>query len=201
MSLKSSETAIILIEYQNEFATEGGGLHDAVKGEMERTEMLKNTLALVDAARTRDIKVVHAPITFADDHSDSPQLDFGILKNVREGGLFKASAWGGQLIDGLKPQLNDLVVEGKKGLCAFSGTNLESLLRDNNIKNVAIGGFLTNCCVESTMRTAYERSFNVFTLTECTAATSKEEYDSSVNHTWQMFSQPVTNSELLAQIE
>jgi hypothetical protein len=29
----------------------------------------------------------------------------------------------------------------------------------------------TNCCVESTMRAAYEAGFKVFTLTDCCAAT------------------------------
>ena len=37
-----------------------------------------------------------------------------------------------------------------------------------------LGGLLTNCCVESTMRTAFEKGFNVVTLKDCTAATSEE---------------------------
>ena len=40
---------------------------------------------------------------------------------------------------------------------------------------VAIAGFLTNCCVESTMRTAYEKGFDVYTLTDCTATVSEDE--------------------------
>ena len=38
-----SKTAVVLIEYQNEFTTEGGKLHEAVKGVMESTGMLNNT--------------------------------------------------------------------------------------------------------------------------------------------------------------
>ena len=30
-------TALVLIEYQNDFTSKGGTLHDAVKGVMERT--------------------------------------------------------------------------------------------------------------------------------------------------------------------
>ena len=29
--------------------------------------------------------------------SSLPQVEFGILKNVKDGGLFKASAWGGAI--------------------------------------------------------------------------------------------------------
>ena len=44
-------TAVVLIEYQNDFATEGGGLHDAVRPVMEKTDMLANTARIVEAAR------------------------------------------------------------------------------------------------------------------------------------------------------
>jgi hypothetical protein len=36
-SLDPEETAFVFIEYQNEFATEGGKLHDAVKDCMDKT--------------------------------------------------------------------------------------------------------------------------------------------------------------------
>ena len=72
------------------------------------------------------------------------------------------------------PQAGDLVVEGKKGLDAFPGTNLEALLKENGIETLALCGFLTNCCVESSMRTAYEKGFNTVTLTDCCATTSAE---------------------------
>jgi len=45
---------------------------------------------------------------------------------------------------------------------------------------VALGGFLTNCCVESTMRSAHERGREVDTLTDCVAATSQEEHDNAI---------------------
>ncbi len=45
------------------------------------------------------------------------------------------------------------------------------ILRQRGIQNIALGGFLTNCCVESTMRSAYERGYNVITLKDCCAAT------------------------------
>ena len=37
LTLNPSKTALILIEYQNEFTTPGGKLHEAVKDVMEKT--------------------------------------------------------------------------------------------------------------------------------------------------------------------
>jgi outer membrane protein W len=45
--MNKKETAILLIEYQNDFTSKGGIFHDAVKGIMEQTNMLSNTVALV----------------------------------------------------------------------------------------------------------------------------------------------------------
>merc|ERR1712046_365599 len=85
----------------------------------------------------------------------------------------------------------DVVVKGKKGLDAFPGTDLESQLVANRIETVVLGGFLTNCCVESTMRTAYEKGFNVITLTDATATTSAAG-QAVTEGSYGMFSTPMT---------
>jgi ureidoacrylate peracid hydrolase len=94
----------------------------------------------------------------------------------------------------MTPSPEDIIVKGKSGLCGFYSTNLDFLLRQRNIKNVVIGGLLTNCCVESTMRTAYEAGYQVYTLTDCTAAIGVDAHDSMYKHNAGMFS-TVTNSE------
>ena len=78
--------------------------------------------------------------------------------------LFTEGSWNADFEESMIPQAGDLVVEGKKGLDAFPGTNLEALLKENGIETLALCGFLTNCCVESSMRTAYEKGFNTVTL-------------------------------------
>jgi nicotinamidase-related amidase len=45
------KTALVLIEYQNDFTSEGGTLHQAVKPVMDSTNMLANTVETVAKAR------------------------------------------------------------------------------------------------------------------------------------------------------
>ncbi len=87
------------------------------------------------------------------------------------------------------------MLEGKRGLDAFASTNLDFILRSKGIERVVIGGFLTNCCVESTMRSAYEKGFEVVTLTDCVAATSQEEHDNAIRYDFPMFSKPMTGKD------
>ena len=52
-AIDASKTALLLVEYQNEFTTEGGKLHDAVKESMAATGMLERSAKLADEARNK----------------------------------------------------------------------------------------------------------------------------------------------------
>ena len=60
MEIDPTTTAVVLIEYQNDFASEGGALHDAVKDVMAETGMLDNTRRLVDQDRSAGATIIHA---------------------------------------------------------------------------------------------------------------------------------------------
>ena len=94
----------------------------------------------------------------------------------------------------------DKVVEGKKGLDAFPNTNLEALLAEAGAETLVLMGFLTNCCVESTMRTACEKGYNVVTITDGCATTSAEGHKAATEGTFGMFSSPMTAEEFLAKL-
>ena len=197
---KAETTAVVFIEMQNEFTTEGGKLHDSVKANMASTNLLENSEALLKNARAAGVKVMHIAIIFKEDMSDNPNKGLGILKGCNDGKLFIEGTWGAQFHEKLSPQEGDIVVNGKKGLDAFPGSELEGKLKEHNITTVAFGGFLTNCCVESTMRTAYEKGYNVIGLTDCTATNSEEGYKASVAGTWNFFSAPMTSTQFLEKL-
>ncbi len=200
MSLNPAETALVLIEFQNDFTTAGGALHGAVADVMERTGMLGNTIAAVEQARKAGATVIHAPISFVEGYGEISAKPYGILAGVVESNAFVKGSWGARIVADLTPTAGDIVVEGKRGLDAFMSTNLDFILRSKGIRNVALSGFLTNCCVESTMRTAYEKGFNVLTLTDCVAATSAEEHDNAITKDYPMFSHPVVSKEFVAAL-
>jgi nicotinamidase-related amidase len=197
VNLDPQTTALVLIEFQNEFTSEGGVLHKAVSEVMGQTNMLANTVKLVEAARKKGVTIMHAPITFKPGYGELTKHPYGILKGVVDGKAFVKDTWGAAIVDALAPAPGDIVIEGKRGLDTFASTNIDFILRSKGIKTVILGGFLTNCCVESTMRTAYEHGFEVITLTDCTAATSPEEHKNALKFDFPMFSKPMPSTELL----
>jgi nicotinamidase-related amidase len=200
LPLDPATTAIVLIEFQNEFVSEGGALHPAVAPVMEKTGMLANTVALVDAARTAGVTIMHAPITFAPGYGELSRHPYGILKGVVDGNAFVKGTWGAAIVEDLTPDENDILIEGKRGLDTFATTNLDFILRARGITTVILAGFLTNCCVESTMRSAYENGYRVITLTDCMAATSAEEHDNAIAYDFPMFSLPMESTKVKAAL-
>jgi ureidoacrylate peracid hydrolase len=145
--------------------------------------------------------VMHAPITFAQGYNEISDHPYGILKGVVDGNAFVKDSWGAAIVDELAPQEGDIVVEGKRGLDTFASTNLDFILRSKGIKTIALGGFLTNCCVESTMRSGYENGYQVITLSDCVAATSPEEHDNALKYDFPMFSQSMSSSDFIAELD
>ncbi len=194
-------TALLLIEYQNDFVSEGGAQHDAVKAVMADTDMLAHSRSVVEQARARGVTVMHAPISFAPGYPEVPSDAYGILAGIVGAQAFRKGSWGVAIADAMAPAEDDIVIEGKRGLDCFASTNIDFILRQRGITDLVIAGFLTNCCVESTMRSAYERGFRVITLTDCTATLSPEEQDAAVTKNFPMFSRPMTHDAFLGELE
>merc|ERR1719378_1149122 len=129
-----------------------------------------------------------------------PEQGAGHPGGLRQGQPLHQGTWNSEFCSEMAPAAGDLVVSGKKGLDAFPNTNLEALLREKGVETVVLMGFLTNCCVESTMRTACEKGFNVVTLTDCCATTSEEGHAAATAGTFGMFSSPMSAADFAAKL-
>jgi len=200
-TLDPKETAAVFIEFQNEFTTEGGKLYDAVKPCLEKEGTLANGAKVLEAARANGLTVMHCPIAFEKGHNEISDVPYGILAGVKDGEAFLEGSWNAEICDSMKPKEGEMVVKGKTGLCGFKSTNLDFLLRQKGIKNVVMCGFLTNCCVESSMRTAYENGYKVYTVKDACAATSVEGHEATYEHNFGMFSIPTNTEEVVGAMK
>jgi ureidoacrylate peracid hydrolase len=200
MTIDPKTTALLLIEYQNDFTSEGGALHSGVKPVMESTNMLSNTAHAATMARAAGVTVMFVPISFAEGFREITPEPYGILKGVVEANAFVRGTWGAQIVDSLSPSSEDIIIEGKRGLDTFASTNLDFILRSRGIKTLVVAGFLTNCCVESTARTGYEKGFSVVALSDCAATLSEEEQHFTFEKNLPMFARILTHTEFLSEL-
>ena len=163
-------TALVLIEFQNDFTTPGGVFHDAVKDVMRIGDILANTATTVQQARKLGVKIIHLPIQFAEGYPELTTRDYGILKGVADGSAFRTGSWGAEITEAVGREAGDILV---------------------------VAGFLTNCCVEGTVRSGYEKGYNVVTLSDCTATFTSEQQQAAEQFTLPMFSQVLQHTQFL----
>lgn len=67
--MKASETAIVLIEFQNDFCKEGGALYEGVKEHINANNTIKNAEDCIKKARGKCLTLL-VPILFEEDYCD-----------------------------------------------------------------------------------------------------------------------------------
>jgi nicotinamidase-related amidase len=160
-------------------------------------DILANTATTVQQARKLGVKIIHLPIQFAEGYPELTTRDYGILKGVADGSAFRTGSWGAEITEAVGREAGDILVEGKRGLDGFATTGLDLVLRNNGIQNLVVAGFLTNCCVEGTVRSGYEKGYNVVTLSDCTATFTSEQQQAAEQFTLPMFSQVLQHTQFL----
>jgi len=159
------ETALIVVDMQNAYASKGGYL-DLAGFDIEGAAGVIDRIALaVEAARRAGVTVVFfqngwdAQYTEAGGAGSPNWWKSNALKTMRErpelqGTLLAKGTWDYALVDRLKPQPGDIVIE-KPRYSAFYNTALDSMLRARGVKTLAFCGIATNVCVESTLRDGF----------------------------------------------
>ena len=198
--MKAKETAVILIEFQNDFCKDGGKLYDGVKDEISRQGTIPNAVKLAEGAREKGAMILHTPFVFNEKYFEDHSM-VGIVQAVADGNALRKGTWGAEIIEELKPKKGDQVVTGKCTLCGFNNTDLEQIIKEANLKNVVIGGFLTNFCVESTARTAYDKGYSVTVIKDATAANSSEEQNYVEEKIIPLLGQTLSVDQFLSQLE
>ena len=194
-------TAVVLIDVDNDFLSDDGKLNGAIKSVLDSNQVIANINKLINGARSVGAKVIHVPIVFSTDYREMGDNPYGIFKVVKDTGAFQRGSWGANVADNLDVDVNDIIIDNKSGTCAFATTDLDEVLKQNGITNIILGGLLTNICIETTMRTAYDKGYKVFAITDCCATVSDEQQQASITNNWPMFSIPLTTDELLNQLE
>ena len=161
MIVNNSKSAILLIEFQNQW-TKKGFYNWLIKKQLNTRNVLENTNSLINNARNHGIKIIHAPLII------DPKNKKGWLAFLTFGRVFTKGTWKSEISDDLFRK-GDIIVKGRYAFDAFIGSNLYSILNDNGIENVFICGFTTDQCVAKTMRTMIKKKFNVFMVSDCTA--------------------------------
>lgn len=193
---KLNNKALILIGYQNDYFSPEGILHSVIEESSRATGVLENTIQLLRSSGREFGMVISTPIIFTQDYSELKN-PIGILKKITEVGAFKEGTYGAEQIKELNEFSDFLnVIPGKRGLDAFSNTNLETVLREANIDELVLAGTVTSICIDSTARSATEMGFKVTILDDCTSSRTPFEQDFYCEQVFPLYAKVSNSKEL-----
>jgi len=180
--IDTARTAIVVVDMQNDFGSEGGSFHRAgIDVSMIRAAVAPTARAL-GVARASGIKAIYLKMAFRTDLSDAGALDSpNYVRHLQLLGLGKAvqapngkdsrilirDTWNTDIVTELAPNPEDLVLY-KHRFSGFFETDLDAVLRRSRIKYLIVTGCTTSICVESTIRDAMFRDYSCVLLKDCT---------------------------------
>jgi len=154
-----------------------------------------NAARILKVCRQKGIDVVHV-------HLEAPTKNpLHTAKVNRKIGLLVAPASDeSQSLDAVKPLPDELIVNKTNG-GAFSGTNLDFVLRNMDIESLILVGFLTDECVAATAYHAADIGYDVLLVRDASATHRKEAHDAIIWSLDDMCLKVYTTDEVVRKLE
>jgi nicotinamidase-related amidase len=146
VELPAADTALVVVDMQNDFVKEGGSL--VVPAAIETVPTIRR---LLRTARDAGVRVAYTQDTQVE---NDPEFDIWPEHCLID-------TWGWQIVDELEPQPGDLICR-KNRYDGFYGTWLDHFLgKIWQVQNVVIVGTVSNICVTHTAASAGLRWYHV----------------------------------------
>lgn len=202
-ALDSRTAALLVIDMQNAFVHEAGTL--GVSGVDTRrlaaiVPALERLIRRFQGARVPVVWTVQEHLG-RDASRARKKLASHTARRKQVSAL--AGSWDAEIIDELKPlaALDPTCVIRKHRFGAFHETRLDMLLRMLGVRTLFITGTTTNACVETTIREAYLRDFDVMAVTDCISGVN-EDWERTAQAVWrQYFCETADSAEVMAWLE
>jgi nicotinamidase-related amidase len=187
MDLDSDAAAVVVVDMQNGFCHPDGSLY--APGSEAAIDPVGS---VVDRAREADVPVVwtrdvHPPEQFEDAHYYDEFDRWG--EHVLEG------SWEAELVDGLTPREEDLVVV-KHTYDAFHETQLEGWLEAHGVDDLVICGTLANVCVLHTASSAGLRDYRPVLVEDAVGCIEEDHREYALDHAEFLFGEVTPRAEI-----
>jgi len=173
-TLKAGKTALIVIDMQRDFLLPGGFGESLGNDVGQLLRVVPPLAALIAAARSAGIMVIHTREGHEPDLSDCPpaKLNRGApSKRIGDPGKYGRilirGEYGHDIVDELAPVNGEIVID-KPGKGAFYATELGAMLQRLGITHLVLAGVTTEVCVQTTMREANDRGYECLLIEDAT---------------------------------
>ena len=180
MKIHKSDTALVVIDPQNDVLSEKGISWELVGASVKENNTVENISRLFTAAKDRGFGVFISP-HYLYPHDQAWQFGGAVEKMMLEGKEFwrpdplsqeRFSGSGADWLERYKPFIEDgkTVVVSPHKMWGPQTNDLVLQLRKRGVNKIILAGMLANMCVESHLRELLEQGFEVAVVKDATAA-------------------------------
>jgi ureidoacrylate peracid hydrolase len=192
-------TALIVVDVQNDFCDPAGVAGVGGSDTSDAVAMVPRLERLLEAARAAGVLVVFIQTTH-DETTDSPvwlsrrTVGPTPVATPASTSTCRTGSWGAEFYR-VAPSDGEPVVI-KHRYSAFTGTNLDVVLRAAGITSLLLTGVATDVCVESTLREGFFHEYHVSLVEDCCAGYHPESHAATVAAVGRYFGAVTTSDEL-----
>ncbi len=133
----------------------------------DKARVLSNTEKSISAARRAGLRVIYLVVQFRPGYPEISERNLQFSQTKSSGTLNEIDA-GTRICNELRPMPEDVIVV-KRRISAFTGSDLEVVLRSQKIDTLFLAGVSTLGVIESTARQAFDMDYRVFVIRDCCA--------------------------------
>ena len=199
LSYKKENSALIIIDMQNAFINPEGSLSKMGLDTSRTSNAIEPIKLLKKEFKAQGLPVIYLQHSHRKDGADAG-LIVKVFPPIMDLGHCIEGTWDGEIINELKPEADDFIVK-KHRFSGFYNTQLEDVLRSLGIEVLVVTGIATNVCVESTIRDAFYRDYNVIVPREATASYTLQEEQGSFGNFEFAFARVVSVDEVINELK
>jgi len=198
-TLDYRKSALLVIDLQNAFIHEKGTLGISGVNTVRLSAILSPAASLIKRCQDVGIPVIWTMQEhFAVDRNRAKKKLLGHTARRKQVSAL-AGTWDEQIVDELKSlaEFDPSFVIRKHRFGAFYETRLEMMLKMLGTQHLFIAGSTTNACVETSIREAYLRDYDVIAVDDCISGVNAD-WEATAKQVWkQYFCEVAQSSEVL----
>lgn len=191
--VEAGTTALLVIDVQNGTFNPA---QEAIRPEFfksARDVVIPNLVRLIAGCRAAGVEVIYTVIENQTRDGRDRSLDYKLSDF-----FFAKGSWEGRVLEAIAPGEDELVIP-KTSSSLFNSTNIDYLLRNIGITDLAITGFLTDQCIDHTVKDAADRGYYPTCITDACMANTHERHVAALAM-FAGYCRQVTSSEWLAEL-
>jgi nicotinamidase-related amidase len=190
----SPDAALLMLHWQNSVCDPKGVWGKNLCRQIEKNGAIANAQKVLSIARARNLLTIFVNIGWRPGFPELPENQYyPLLQGAKDANKGIIGTWEVDVIDALKPQPGEPIVINY-GSDSFEGTDLDRILRANNIGHLFVSGQCIEHVVGTTIKRSANMGYNAILIKDATSGFTDSNYNAMLD-ILPLYSKVITSSE------